>query len=163
MIATILTFCACNTINEDLPTYEETSIVSVGDIAPDFTTTLLDGGSVTLSELRSEVVMLVFFSHTCPDCKALLDDIAAAKSDFEAAQVKVLAISRGGEEGEIREYVATNNYNFDVAVDGTKEIYNLYATMYVPRTYLIDRTGIVVYTTIEYAKSHITDLLAAAN
>ena len=163
MIATILTFSACNTINEDLPTYEETSIVSVGDIAPDFTTTLLNGGSVTLSELRDEVVMLVFFSHTCPDCKALLDDIVAAKSDFEAAQVKVLAISRGGQESEIREYVATNNYNFDVAVDDTKEIYNLYATMYVPRTYLIDRTGIVVHTTIEYAKSHVADLLVAAN
>ena len=163
LIATILTFNACNTINEDLPTYEETSIVAVGDEAPDFTTTLLDGSNITLSELRGEVVLLVFFSHTCPDCKALFNDMAAAKSDFETSKVSVLAISRGGEEDEIRDYITSNNYWFDTAVDSTKEIYNLYATMYVPRTYLIDKNGIVIYTTIEYSENHITDLLSATN
>ncbi len=163
LIATILAFCACNTISEELPTYEETSIIAVGDSAPDFTTTLINGSDITLSELRGQVVLLVFFSHTCPDCKALFNDMSAAKSDFEESKVRVLAISRGGEENEIREYISSNNYWFDTAVDSTKEIYNMYATMYVPRTYLINSEGTVIHTTIEYSKSHITDILAAAN
>jgi peroxiredoxin len=162
-IGVIAVCSSCGTITEELPTYEETSIIAVGDSAPDFTTTLINGSDITLSELRGQVVLLVFFSHTCPDCKALFDDIAAAKSDFEESKVRVLAISRGGEENEIREYISSNNYWFDTAVDSTKEIYNMYATMYVPRTYLINSEGTVIHTTIEYSESHITDILAAAN
>lgn len=152
---------SCGAINEDLPTYETTSIVGVGDVAPDFTVTLLDGSSVTLSELIENEVLLVFFSHTCPDCKALFSDIAAARGDFESKGVRVVAISRGGDESEVRKFVDSNGYWFDVAVDEHREIYNLYATMYVPRAYMIDKQGVVVCATVEYSEEYVSELLAA--
>ena len=154
---------ACGAINEDLPTYEATSIVEVGDEAPDFTIALLDGRDVTLSELREESVLLIFFSHTCPDCKALFEDIKAARADIEAHGVRVVAISRGGEEAEVREYADTNGFWFDVAVDGDCAVYNLYATMYVPRAYMLDKRGVVVCATVEYASGHVAELLASVN
>jgi hypothetical protein len=44
-------------------------------------------------------------------------------------------------------------------VDNKRAIYNTYATMYVPRTYLINTEGIVTYTTIEYDSSYIPTIL----
>lgn len=160
VMAITLSVVGCDMINEELPTYQATSIVECYDQAPDFTTTLLSGQSITLSELRGEIVLLIFFSHTCPDCKALLDDIKASTADLEELGVRILAIAREGTVHEIEEYVATNSYCFDTAIDNNREIYNLYATMYVPRCYLIDKEGIVAATTIEYQSDHVPTLLS---
>jgi peroxiredoxin len=154
-----LAFAGCSAINEDLPTYEESSIVVEGDVAPDFSATTLAGESLSLSSLRGRVVLLVFFSHTCPDCKSLFDDLSQREAEIEALGVRVLAISRGGSQAEIETYMANNGYTFDVVVDSERRIYSLYATTYVPRCYLIDRGGVVDLATVEYEATHIPHLM----
>ncbi|MBR5865814.1 MAG: TlpA family protein disulfide reductase [Alistipes sp.] len=154
-------FAACGTIGEEYPTHEESSVVGVGDVAPDFTVELLGGESVTLSELRGEVVLLVLFSHECPDCKMLMDDMTAARDDFDDLGVRILAIERDGSAEDVETYMASHGYDFDVAVDDNRAIYNLYATMYVLRTYLIDSEGIIVHATIEYDALYVAQILSA--
>lgn len=159
----LLCSVACGTIVEDLPTYEQTSIVVEGDTAPDFTATLIDGRSIALSDMRGDMVLLIFFSHTCPDCKNLFEDLHDSKEEFDATNTQILTISRGSTVSEVEEYFAANGYTFDCAVDANKSIYSLYATMYVPRTYLINREGVVDLTTVEYSPSHIEQLLSRAS
>lgn len=159
LMATML-LSGCGAIQEVLPTYEESSIVAVGDKAPDFTATTIKGESITLSELDNEATLLVLFSHTCPDCKALFDDLMLYKSDIDAMGARVIAISRGGTKSEITEYMERNGYDFDAVADSNKEIYYQYATAYVPRTYLIDKDGFVVNTTIEYKSEHLPQIVA---
>ena len=160
LLCMALAIVGCGTISEDLPTYEETSIIGVGDIAPDFSVTLISGEDVTLAEvLEQQPLLLIFFSHTCPDCKALFDDMQAMKQHIDALGVRVLAISRDGSTEEVETYFSDNGYQFDVAVDVERSVYNLYATMYVPRTYLINRSGVVYYTTVEYSEDHIPNLI----
>ena len=154
-------FAACGTIGEEYPTHEESSVVGVGDIAPDFTVELLGGERETLSELRGEVVLLVLFSHECPDCKMLMDDMQAARDYFDDLGVRILAIERDGSAEDVETYMASHGYDFDVAVDDNRAIYNLYATMYVPRTYLIDSEGVIVHATIEYDASYVARILSA--
>lgn len=150
----------CGTVIEGYPTHEESSIVVVGDEAPDFTATLLSGESVSLAALRGEEVLLVLFSHECPDCKMFLDDLMRARAEFDELGVRILAIERDGDAEEVTAYMAENGYEFDVAVDDNRAIYNLYATTYVPRAYLIDREGVVVCATIEYDASYVAQLLS---
>ena len=154
-------FAACGTIGEEYPTHEESSVVGVGDVAPDFAVELLGGERVTLAELRGEVVLLVLFSHECPDCKMLMDDMQAARDYFDDLGVRILAIERDGSAEDVETYMASHGYDFDVAVDDNRAIYNLYATMYVPRTYLIDSEGIIVHATIEYDASYVARILSA--
>lgn len=153
---------ACGVINEELPSYEASSKVVEGDKAPDFTATTIDDRSVTLSAMQGDEVLLVLFSHTCPDCKSLLDDMQAAKAVFDELGVYVLLVARDGRDDVVAAYMSDNGYDFDVIADLEREIYNLYATMYVPRTYLIDADGDVVHTTIEYEATHVSDILSEA-
>ena len=44
-------------------------IVKVGQVAPDFTVTLTDGRTVTLSDFRGKVVMLQFTASWCGVCR----------------------------------------------------------------------------------------------
>ena len=48
---------------------EETTLVKVGQVAPDFTVEMLDGRSIRLSALRGEVVLLTFWDPECPTCQ----------------------------------------------------------------------------------------------
>ena len=149
----------CGTVIEGFPSHEESSIVVVGDHAPDFTATTIGGQSITLSALRGEDVLLVLFSHECPDCKMFLDDMQAAKGEFDELGVVILLVARDGESGVVEAYMSENGYEFDVVADPDRAIYNLYATTYVPRTYLIDKEGYVVYATVEYKPNYVKDIL----
>ena len=150
---------SCDMINDELPSYKESSLVTVGDMAPDFTATTLTGESFTLSEERGNVVLVVLFTHTCPDCKALFNDIMPRIKDIEASGARIIAVSRGGTQHEIEEYMLSNGYTFDVIADSSAKIYKLYATTYVPRTYLVDRDGVIRHTTIEYDATYVDDIL----
>ena len=88
-----------------------------------------------------------------------VDDLQSAKERIDGLGVRLLAISRDGTTDEVESYFSDNGYQFDVAVDAERLIYNLYTTMYVPRTYLINRSVVVHYTTIEYSENHIPSLI----
>lgn len=152
---------SCSVIEEQLPTYEETSLVGVGDKAPDFCTTSLDGKELSLSSAAGEVVMLILFSHECPDCKALLDELQTIIDGGEALPT-TMAISRGGSEEAIMAYRDENGYTVDMAADSDKQIYGLYATMYVPRYYLIDEEGVIRMTKFEYYEGDLREMLDLA-
>lgn len=152
-------FAGCDVINEELPSYADTSIISVGDTAPDFEATLLNGESITLSALRTSEVLLILFSHTCPDCKALLDDLRHATSALNKEGIYLLLVARDGNVEQVASYMRENGYTFNAIADPKRTIYNLYATMYVPRTYLINTEGVVTHTSVEYEGSHITEIL----
>ena len=156
LVASAMLLVCCGTIIEEQPSYDDTSLVGVGDLAPDFFVATLDGEYVTFGGQSDEPALLILFSHTCPDCKALLDDITARQADIAA---RLIAISRDGSREEVAQYMDDNGYNFDVIIDNNREIYNLYATMYVPRTYLIDQDGVVRHTTIEYAETDVQNII----
>lgn len=157
----LLAIClvGCGTIGEELPSYEESSIITVGDYAPNFSATALNGDHFELSALQGEVVLLVLFSHTCPDCKALFDDIMNHKATIDSMGAKMIAVSRGGEKEEIEEYMQRNGYDFEAIADSEAHIFGLYATTYVPRTYLINRQGVVEYASIEYDAAHLPHII----
>lgn len=133
------TFTGCNDlVIEDLPTYEESSLVNEGDNAPLFSATLLDGTAVSLADYRGEYMMLILFSHTCPDCKTLLDDLHSG-----GMAMTVLAVGRDATTTQLQEYCSKNGYTVDMIADNNRAIFNLYATTYVPRVYIIDPQGVI--------------------
>lgn len=155
----VLSLVGCDSpILEELPTYEESSIVKDGDLAPLFVAELIDGGEVSLEEYRGAPMMLILFSHTCPDCKALLDDVQRLYDD-NVAMPALLAVGRDATAEELHRYRLENGYEFSMASDSKREIFNLYATTYVPRLYVIDPSGVVVAYRVEYKPHYLAELL----
>lgn len=161
ILALMFTGCGRQVI-EDLPSYEESSLVKEGDKAPSFTATLVDGGRVSLSDYFGAPLILILFSHTCPDCRMLLDELQG-HIDAEVQLPAILAVGRDATEEELREYSAAAGYTVAMVADADRRIFNLYATTYVPRVYLIDALGTVAMLKIEYSHNTLTELIEYAN
>ena len=147
LLATL--FLAVSCIKDEKFTHENTTLVNVGSLAPDFEVELLDGGKRRLSDMRGKVVMLIFFSAECPDCHAQFAEIERLVAESEPS-FEVLAISRGDSPALVKEFQQEYNIAFPLGIDPHKTIYSLYATRYVPRCFLIGRDFKVKGLTVEF-------------
>lgn len=138
--------------------------VNVGDQAPDFTVEMFDGSRTTLSSLRGKVVLLNFWATWCPPCREELSHVQQQVIDrFAGEEFVFLPISRGEERAAVEAFRAKTGYAFPMGLDTDETIYKRYATRFIPRNFLIDRTGRVVKATVGYDDEEFAELLRAAD
>lgn len=139
------------TLVEDEPDdLAETTLINAGDIAPDFTVEILDGSKVTLSALQGKPTLLIFWATWCPPCRLELSKLQEHIIDRYGDKINVLPISRGEERAKVEEYISKMGYTFAVGLDGDQSIYRKYATNYIPRCFVIDAKGKVLYSGVGY-------------
>lgn len=146
-------------IEEEDISYEQTSFVQIGDVAPDFTVETINGQIITLSEHRDKIVLITFFSTTCNDCLAQFEYIKDKIVSFDAAKFLFLPIVRGEGYNTVERFQIDNNFTFDMGYDSKGSIYALYATRYVPRNYLIDHSGKIILLSAEPSTEQLDALL----
>lgn len=128
----------------------ETTLINAGDVAPDFTVEMLDGSKVTLSALQGKPTLLIFWATWCPPCRLELSKLQEHIIDRYGDKINVLPISRGEERAKVEEYISKMGYTFAVGLDGDQSIYRKYATNYIPRCFVIDAKGKVLYSGVGY-------------
>lgn len=139
------------TLVEDEPDdLAETTLINAGDVAPDFTVEMLDGSKVTLSALQGKPTLLIFWATWCPPCRLELSKLQGHIIDRYDDKINVLPISRGEERAKVEEYISKMGYTFAVGLDGDQSIYRKYATNYIPRCFVIDAKGKVLYSGVGY-------------
>lgn len=150
---------SCSVFDDPLPSYSDSSIVNVGDIAPQFIVESISGEWLSVAGENDPATLFVLFSHTCPDCRALLDAIKL-KIDSGVVPPRIVAVSRGGTLSEISAYAEQNGYTIPMAADPDAVVYYQYATMYVPRCYVIDAEGRVQYMSYENSADEVDILFS---
>lgn len=142
-------------VDSAVPTTQDdvaaTTLIHEGDTAPDFTVEMLDGSEVTLSELRGKVVLLSFWATWCPPCRQEMAHMQKGVIDpFVGQDLVVLPISRGEKRKTVEAYLKKMGHTFAVGLDGDQSIYRKYASNYIPRSFVVDKEGKVVYVAVGY-------------
>lgn len=141
---------------------DSTTLVKVGDPAPDFSVALFDGSHLTLSELRGKVVLLNFWATWCPPCRQELTRVQKDLIDrFAGRDFLFLPVSRGEKRSDVAAFREKTGNTFPMGLDSTRTIYDRYATNFIPRNYLIDRDGRIITATIGYSPEEFDELIAA--
>lgn len=115
----------------------------MGAMAPEFTLPALDGGTVSLQELRGQPVLLRFSSRTCSFC---YDDFGALEELQRqyAGQLQVVAVELGAPVEMVRAAVAGRNRSYPVVVDEAGAVAEAYRLRSIPQSYFINSQGRLV-------------------
>ena len=140
---------------------EATTIAKAGTVAPDFTVTMFDGSTQTLSALKGKVVLVNFWATWCPPCREELKRVEADIIErFKDAPFVFIPISRGEERQTVADFREKMGYTFPMGLDPERKIYDLYASNFIPRNFLINQEGQVVMASVGYEVEEFDELIA---
>lgn len=114
--------------------------------APDFDLELLSGeGSLRLSDLRGDIVVLNFWASWCSPCRLEAPDLQSASEDYRSRGVQFVGVDelddRFAAQGFIREFAIT----YPSVFDPSGSLSDDYAFLGLPATYVIDQEGTIRY------------------
>ncbi|MGB9776209.1 MAG: cytochrome c-type biogenesis CcmF C-terminal domain-containing protein, partial [Anaerolineae bacterium] len=112
-----------------------------GQPAPDFTLTLLDGSSFSLSNQRERIVVLNFWATWCPPCEEEAPELQAVWEEYRERGVTFVGIAYKDEEAAVRDFLTGHGITYPVGLDPTGRIADLYGITGVPETFIVDTDG----------------------
>jgi cytochrome c biogenesis protein CcmG, thiol:disulfide interchange protein DsbE len=123
---------------------------SIGNPAPDFTIQDSDH-SVTLSQLRGQIVVLNFWATWCPPCIEEMPSLVQLQKKLQNQRVTILGVSVDDDANDYHKFLKDYHIDFlTVREGGTKTdtgvispVANKYGTFKIPESYVIDRNGII--------------------
>jgi cytochrome c biogenesis protein CcmG, thiol:disulfide interchange protein DsbE len=129
-----------------VPRREAAVRIRAGTPAPDFTLQALDGGQVTLSDLKGKVVLINFWASWCTPCREEMPDIQTVYDRYKEQGLVVLAVNLSEPAVTVRSFVDRVGVNFPVLLDQRSQTERLYRILPLPSSFFLDRDGVIRYT-----------------
>jgi peroxiredoxin len=130
-------------------------VVSVGDKAPSFagipaTTKAGVDTSLTLSDIKEPVVVLVFLGNHCPVVQAYEDRLIDFTKDYQGKGVKVVGVSVNDMDSDrlpaIKTYMKEKGSNYVYGYDESGQIGKAYGATNTPQFFVLDKERKIRYT-----------------
>lgn len=121
----------------------ETSGTEIGDKAPDFELTTLNGDNVKLSDFKGKRIMLNFWASWCPPCR---EEMPAMEKFYQDKDAVVLAVNLTDMEvnkKQVTDFTKRFGLTFPILLDEEGEVSSLYRISPIPTTYMIDSEGVI--------------------
>lgn len=139
---------------------EESTLTKIEDKVPSFELRTLDGQNVKVTDLRGKVVLLNFFATWCGPC---LEEMPHLEKKiwqrFKNEKFTVIAIGREHSNSELIVFKKKNKLTFPIGGDPKRKIYELFAKNYIPRNYVIDTEGKIIFQSIGYTKGEFDNMI----
>lgn len=149
ILVLVVLFAGINLVNGQIETEPEKYGFKVwtGQKAPDFEVTMTNGKTIKLKKLRGKVVLLDFMGTKCTPCIAGLKKFK--KEIFERFKGKDLVvvpvIVKFKDDEEIKKFQEHFGFDFPFGKDKDRKIADMFFEGGIPRYFVIDRKGNIVY------------------
>jgi len=138
----------------------------VGKDAPDFALKGLDGHNLRMSEFRGQVVLVNFWARWAGDSRQEMPALDRINTTYNRAGLVVLGVSVDDDVKRAREFAGAMGVSYPILFDTGSEIGKDYLIETMPMTILVDRAGVVRYSSVGFKRGderayldHIRELL----
>jgi cytochrome c biogenesis protein CcmG/thiol:disulfide interchange protein DsbE len=116
-----------------------------GFLAPDFKLDTLDGGVVTLSDLRGQAVVVNLWASWCPPCRSEMPALQTVYQTNKERGLTLLAVNMTYQDSEAAAAAFAQQFGltFPILLDRTGLVGNLYQLRALPTTFFVDSTGVI--------------------
>jgi peroxiredoxin len=134
--------------------------VAVGEKAPDFVLTDLNGEKHRLSDYEGQGVFLNFWGTWCKPCEKEMPYINNQYNKFKEQGVQVLAVNVGESEFAVEKFKEKYQLDFPIVIDESGDVQTAFGINPLPATFLIDKDGKVIkYHTGELTEEMVNDFM----
>ncbi|TWU40289.1 Thiol-disulfide oxidoreductase ResA [Novipirellula aureliae] len=138
----------------------ETSVVQVGDTAPPFTLTTVNGDEFSLPD-HGSVILINFFATWCGPCQIELPHLEQIwTANRNNTRFRILVIGREETMEAVRDYRKKNDFSFPIAADPDRSVYSLFANETIPRTLVVSPDGQIIYSKAGFMEEDLGELNA---
>ncbi len=138
----------------------------VGKDAPDFALKGLDGRNLRMSEFRGQVVLVNFWARWAGDSRQEMPALDRINTTYNRAGLVVLGVSVDEDLKRAREFADSMHVSYPILFDTGSDIGRDYFLERMPVTVLVDRAGVVRYSSVGFKRGderafldHIRELL----
>jgi cytochrome c biogenesis protein CcmG/thiol:disulfide interchange protein DsbE len=109
--------------------------------APDFSLTTFEGETLTLSDLRGQVVIINFWASWCPPCRDEAPYLEATWRKYRDQGVVFIGVDYVDTEPNALAYIEEFDITYPNGPDIGQKIAEAYRIKGVPETFYVDKTG----------------------
>jgi peroxiredoxin len=124
----------------------------VGRPAPDFALKGLDGKNLRLSEYRGQVVLVNFWARWAGDSRQEMPALDRINTTYQRAGLIVLGVSVDEDLARAAEFAGSMHVSYPILFDTGANIGRDYLLERMPMTLLVDRAGIVRFSSAGFKR-----------
>ena len=118
----------------------------IGDILPSTTLFGVNGAPIRIPEaLNGKVTILHFWQIGCSSCKLEIPAMDVLYRKYRGKGLEILAVNVGQKKEAVKIFAADLRLSYPILLDSEGKSAALYGVTDIPRTYVIDRSGVVRY------------------
>ena len=122
-------------------TKEKNSVLRVGDEAPDFVLTDMNGEKHQLSDYRGQGVFLNFWGTWCKPCEREFPLMDQQYKEVKDDGLQILAVNIGESNFAVQKFIDRLGLTFPVLIDQNKSVMETYNINPLPTTFLVNPEG----------------------
>ncbi|MGC8738024.1 MAG: redoxin family protein [Candidatus Hydrogenedens sp.] len=117
---------------------------TIGQKAPEFTLSTLDGKMVSLKDFQGKkVVVLDFWATWCPPCRRALPIVQETSNELKDKDVIFFAVNIDEDKAKVADFVKNMGITLTVLLDTGGNVANSYKVTNIPRMFIIGKDGTI--------------------
>ncbi|HAX61944.1 MAG TPA: alkyl hydroperoxide reductase [Elusimicrobia bacterium] len=118
--------------------------------APDFTLPKIDGGTLTLSDVRGKLIILDFWATWCPPCKAEIPSFVQLQNEYNDKLAIIGVCLDEGDPGNVKKFIEKMQVNYPIVIGNNKVVADYGGIRGIPTTFIIAQNGDIKETIVGY-------------
>lgn len=137
--------------------------LALGSEMPQFSLNSSVYGDLNSADLKGKVVLVSMFATWCGPCQLELAEIEKElwPKYKDNAGFKLVVIGREHTDAQLADYNRKKGFTFPLYPDPKRGAYSKFAESTIPRAYLYNKEGELIYSSIGYSKDEFAKLLKA--
>ena len=143
-------------------TPEQATLIHEGDLAPTFTVEMVGGEVFDLEKQRGKVVLVNFWATWCPPCVEELPHLRDEVLPIAGDDFVMICVSREETNEKISAFARKHRVaDLPMGGDVDRSIYKQYADHTIPRNFVVDRDGTVIFQSVGFEKPDFEKMIEA--
>lgn len=137
--------------------------LKVGDALPEFELKSSVYGDIKPADLKGKVVLVSLFATWCGPCQKELAEVQSTlwPKHKDNKDFKMLVIGREHTDEDLQKYNERKMFTFPLYPDPKREVFSMFAEKSIPRAYLFDKKGKLIYASMGYTEEEFKKLMEA--